>query len=63
MVIGTNHFRSLEDAIRYYQEYGISEEDVKQKLLDCEIHICQPSINPGDTLVLIDNGTRWAIQS
>jgi hypothetical protein len=36
--------------------------DVRRKIARKEIHIGRPKINPGETLVTIDNGTRYAVE-
>lgn len=60
---GTAYFKSMSRAAHYFAEQG--DEDaavtVANKLRDGEIHIGRPPLLPGQALVLIDNGTRWAI--
>jgi hypothetical protein len=64
MKIGTNYFLSFAAAVRYYRDYHGNDACivVPQKLRDGEIHIGRPILKPGQRLVLIDNGTRYAIE-
>ena len=71
MIIGTSHFVSKAHAIRYYLAYesGCYTEchqsataAVAQKLAEGEIHIGEPALKPGQKLLVIDNGTRYAIE-
>ncbi len=61
MIVGTSYFKSKAAAIRYYRPYGFDRAAVEQKLAEGEIHIGVPPTKPGDTLQLIDGGTRWQI--
>jgi len=58
---GTAHFRSVHDAVEYYRPYGY--EDVKYavecKLRDGEIHIGRPSVKPGESLRIDEDGRYW----
>ncbi len=58
---GTNYFKDLLAVLKYYGPYGYNEKDVHSKLADGEIHIGKPALKPGETLSLIDDGTRYAI--
>ena len=60
MLIGTSHFVSLMDAIRYYRPYGFDASDVERKIADGEIHIGPPETGKG-RLLTIDCGMRYAI--
>ena len=60
-IIGTSHFRSEDDAVRYYWSYGLDRRDVARKIREGEISIGQPALRDGETAILIDNGTRYAI--
>lgn len=60
--IGTSHFVSLTKAARYYFAYGTTLEEVRRKVEAGEIHIGKPTLKPGETLQIIDNGTRYAIE-
>ena len=60
---GTCHFVSLPAAIRYYREYGYTDEQIIYKLNNGDIHIGKPlELKLGDRVVLIDDGTRYAIE-
>jgi len=60
---GTSHFVSKAAAIRYYRdtEGDNAREAVERKLSEGEIHIGAPDLKPGETLSVIDNGTRYEI--
>ena len=66
---GTSNFVSLPKACDYYRDQhddltpAALERLVKQKIEDGEIAIGQPTLKDGETLRVIDNGTRYAIQS
>jgi predicted membrane protein len=62
-IIGTSYFKDLYSAFRYYAPYGFDDIDVVRKISEGEIHIGKPSVEQGETLTLIDNGTRYAITS
>lgn len=63
MRTGTSHFVSYPRAVKYYSVY---ESDpvaaVNRRLHAGEIHIGRPPIKPGQRLVMIDNGLRYAIE-
>jgi hypothetical protein len=63
--VGTAYFVSTELAAQYYRDYdGLDGyETVRNKLDDGEIHIGKPPIKSGERIVIIDNGTRYAIES
>ncbi len=62
MIVGTNHFRSTYAACQYYAEYGLSRDDVLEKIRTGEIVVWKkPETKPGEHVVLIDNGARYAI--
>lgn len=64
MTVGTSYFVSRELAIRYYRPYHYEDTTraVGAKLAGGEIHIGKPPLQPGDKLLIIDEGTRYAIQ-
>lgn len=62
MITGTSYFRNLDAAIRYYRDYGFNAADVSLKIINGEIHLGLPTIKGDETLILIDNGNRWAIK-
>ena len=66
---GTAHFVNLTKACDYYRGQGCDdltpaalELYVKGMIEDGEIHLGKPEINPGQRLLLIDGGTRYAIE-
>lgn len=63
MSYGTCYFVSREAAIKYYREY---EHDparaVAIKLSEGSIQIGKPILRAGQTLVIIDDGTRYAVE-
>ena len=60
---GTSYFKDFTAACKYYRAYRLTSGDVQDKIYCGEIHIGKPEIKPGETLSLIDNGTRYAITS
>ena len=62
MRYGTSYFVSFELAVSYYKAYGFSRQDVGSKRARGEIHIGEPRLRPGQRLVVIDEGTRYAIE-
>lgn len=65
MLIGTNYFVSLWAAVRYYADQGESMESafdtVVAKFNAGEIKIGFPNIKPGESVVTVDEGRRYAI--
>lgn len=61
MRIGTNHFVAFAYAVIYYQKQGIDSGAVQQKYVDGEIKIGPPTLKDGESLVIIDDGCRYAI--
>lgn len=61
IIIGTAHFVSFADAARYYSRQGISRDEVAHKMVTKEIRIGPPTLMLGQTMQLIDGGTRYAI--
>ena len=59
---GTCYFVSKRAAVRYYRDYIIDTRGVDQKIAADEIRIGKPTIKAGETLHIIDNGTRYAIE-
>jgi hypothetical protein len=63
MIVGTNHFVSTQAAVKYYADYGYNEADVLEKAKHGEIVVgVKPELKPGQTLRIIDNGTRYAVE-
>ena len=56
-LIGTNVFRSVSSAIRYYKSYGFNADDVRGKIGRSEILIGRVKRVPG-IFPLLDGG-RW----
>ena len=65
MTYGTSYFRSLMHADFYYKgQYGAAAFIlVAEKIANGEIHIGMPPLKSGETCHLIDNGTRWAVDT
>lgn len=61
-ILGTSYFVSYAMACKYYALQGDDRQAVKRKIKEGEIHIGFPPVRPGDNIVIIDNGTRYAIQ-
>jgi hypothetical protein len=62
---GTSHFVSLAKAAMYYRDYegGDGYATARRKLSVGEIHIGPPEqTKQNQRLVIIDNGTRYAIE-
>jgi hypothetical protein len=59
---GTPYFVSMASARRYYAWQGLTPTDVARKLDAAEIYIGPPDLAPGLHLVVIDQGTRYAIE-
>lgn len=69
MRIGTSYFVNFTKACDYYREQGhddLSPADlerlVRAMIDDGEINLGKPDVPVGGRLVLIDNGTRYAIE-
>ncbi len=68
--IGTSHFVSVKAAIKYYRSQAEPDpaQAVADKLKEGAIHIGRPpiSVTTGqhrEFIIIIDNGTRYAIRS
>lgn len=61
MQIGTSYFVSKSAALRYYAYEGATESSIERKLAEGLIHIGKPPLKPGERLLVIDDGTRYAI--
>lgn len=61
MITGTAYFVSRRHAIRYYRRQGDTAEDVDARIDAGEIHIGIPPLQPGNWLMTIDKGCRYAI--
>lgn len=62
MMIGTCYFVSHYAAYKYYKEYGCNKDEVRRKIRDREIVIGFPPVKQGENIVIVDNGTRYAIE-
>lgn len=69
MRIGTNHFVNFTKACDYFRGQGYGsctpselETIVRAKIDDGEIDLGKPDGAVGERLVLIDNGTRYALE-
>ncbi len=67
VITGTSHFVSRDKAIEYYgyeggtyRALGIA---VDRKVAEGLIHIGKPSLKPGQRLIVIDDGARYAIET
>lgn len=63
-ITGTSYFPNVKKAIRYYAEQGLGDAaEVTRKIRAGEINIGVPphNVEDGDTLKMIDNGTRYAV--
>lgn len=59
--VGTSHFVDTANAYTYYGRQGIDAAGVRQKIAEGEISIGPPPIKPGQGVVIVDGGTRYAI--
>jgi hypothetical protein len=57
---GTSYFRSYAHAVHYYR-HQYKRSFVDEMLAEGSIHIGAPPMKDGETCILIDEGTRWAI--
>ena len=57
---GTNHFVSKSAADRYYQQYGYESAD--GQVADGSIVLGEPTIEPGEQLIVIPGEGRYAIR-
>ena len=69
MRVGTSHFVNFTKACDYYRDQGCDELTpaelerlVRGMIGEGEISLGQPDLKPGQRLVLIDNGTRYAVE-
>lgn len=59
---GTNHFSSFYKAAAYYAPYGLTSEDVFQKIQNKEIFVGKPEIKEGQKLYLNKEEGRYFIE-
>ena len=69
LTIGTSHFVNFTKACDYYREQGNDELTpaklerlVHAKIDEGEIYLGKPDVPVGGKLLLIDSGTRYAIE-
>lgn len=68
MTYGTSHFVGFTKACDYYRDYvpdytpAELESYVRAKIACGEIELGKPDVPVGARLLLIDNGTRYAIE-
>ena len=56
LAFGTSHFININSAITYYENMGFSADDVREKLIEGEIHIGEPEAWAGHYLRLDEEG-------
>jgi len=61
---GTNHFVDFESAVKYYADYHYpnTHHAVSSMIQEGRICLGKPIPLDNERVVLIDNGTRYAIQ-
>jgi len=57
----TDHYVDERMAKRCYKDYGWNPDDVTSDIRDGTIKLGPPMLNPGETLILVDEGARYAI--
>jgi hypothetical protein len=62
MRIGTACFVNEDAAVRYYRDQNFTREDVRRKASEGEISFGKPTLKDGERLIVVDNGTRYAIE-
>jgi hypothetical protein len=60
--VGTNRFRSIQDAVRYYAAQGETQADVQQKLNDGEIRIGAPQLKANESVTVDSDGRFFIIE-
>ena len=53
---GTSHFINIKSAITYYEDMGFSADDVREKLIEGEIHVGEPEAWAGHRLRVDEDG-------
>ena len=61
MRTGTNHFKDLRSAIRYFSVYGYDQNEVLEKWRNLEICIGQPLIESNQDFILDKDGRYWVV--
>lgn len=69
-ITGTSHFVNFTKACDYYKGQGYDEltpaeleRVVRAKIEDGEIYLGKPDVAPGERLLIIDDGTRYALEA
>ena len=60
-ITGTSHFVSLQAAHRYYALQNEGWDNVTEKIEKGEIHIGPPTAKPGERVIILGDGYRYAI--
>jgi hypothetical protein len=65
VTVGTSYFVDRVKAVKYYRnqchDNRMALAVVANRLRAGDIHIGKPDIKPGQELIIIDDGTRYAI--
>lgn len=67
-ITGTSHFVNFTKACDYYRDYvpgytpAALERYVRAKIDDGEIYLGKPELEPGQRLLVIDDGCRYAVE-
>lgn len=56
LAFGTSHFVNINSAITYYENMGFSADDVREKLIEGEIHVGEPEEWAGHYLRVDEEG-------
>lgn len=69
-IIGTSHFVNFKKACDYYKGQGMDdltpaelERAIWLKFETGEIHLGKPEVAAGERLLIIDAGTRYALEA
>jgi len=57
----TNHYVDERAARRCYKDYGWNPDNVPRDIKDGTIVMGPPALAAGETLILVDEGARYAI--
>lgn len=67
--VGTPYFVNFTKACDYYKGQGLDdvspallESILREKIAEGDIFLGKPELEPGERLLLIDNGTRYGIE-
>jgi hypothetical protein len=60
---GTSHFPSISHAVKYYKRQHETADDVRRKIKEGLINIGPPTAVHGESVILVDDGLRYAIQT